>query len=280
VYRGLSVAVVMPAFDVAERVAGAVTTLPALVDWVVVVDDGSRDGTAAAVAALARPGLVLLRHPQNRGVGAAIATGYREALRRGAQVIAVMAGDGQMDPADLEAVLEPVASGRADYAKGNRFRHPEVWRAMPRDRLVGNVILSLLTKLTSGYRGLFDSQCGFTAISARALAAIDCRLYRRYGYPNDLLARLRVVEARVAEVTVRPIYDGQRSGIRLWTAFPILAVLARSFARRLWQSWIRVLAPRPALQEDRIRPALAHAPRPAPLALPPRREAPTVVPRA
>jgi glycosyltransferase involved in cell wall biosynthesis len=280
VYRGLSVAVVMPAFDVAERVAGAVTTLPALVDWVVVVDDGSRDGTAAAVAALARPGLVLLRHPQNRGVGAAIATGYREALRRGAQVIAVMAGDGQMDPADLEAVLEPVASGRADYAKGNRFRHPEVWRAMPRDRLVGNVILSLLTKLTSGYRGLFDSQCGFTAISARALAAIDCRLYRRYGYPNDLLARLRVVEARVAEVTVRPIYDGQRSGIRLWTAFPILAVLARSFARRLWQSWIRVLAPRPALQEDRIRPALAHAPRPAPLGLPPGREAPTVVPRA
>jgi hypothetical protein len=135
-----------------------------------------------------------------------------------------------------------VALGRADYAKGNRFRHREVWRVMPKDRLVGNIVLSLLTKLTSGYLGSFDSQCGYTAISARALQALGGGFYARYGYPNDLLARLRTVGARLEEQPVRPVYDGQRSGIRLWMVlYPICFVLLRSLCRRLWQQHLRPL---------------------------------------
>lgn len=253
-FRGASVAVVMPAYNVADRIRPAIETLPAFVDEVVVVDDGSCDATARTVASLRRPGLVLLRHPGNSGVGAAIATGYAEALRREAAVVAVMAGDGQMDPSDLPAVVEPVALGAADYVKGNRFWHREVWRAMPLDRLLGNVVLSLLTKLTSGYHHLFDSQCGFTAISGRAIRAIEGKLFSRYGYPNDLLARLHAVGARVLEVPVRPVYDGQRSGIRFHTVLhPILSVLARSFGRRLWS--------------ERLRPFLGLGARPAPLRL-------------
>jgi glycosyltransferase involved in cell wall biosynthesis len=246
VYRGHSVAVVMPAYNVESHIERAIRSVPGYVDLLVVVDDGSRDGTAAAVAAAARgcERVVLLRHPQNRGVGAAIATGYGEARRRGAQVVAVMAGDGQMDPADLPRVLDPVVDGRADYCKGNRFLHADVWRVMPRLRLVGNVALSLLTKLTSGYWRLFDSQCGYTAISSGALRAINGgrTMFARYGYPNDVLARLRVVGARVEDVPVRPVYEGQPSGIRLWTViYPVLFVLLRSMGQRLWRQRVRPL---------------------------------------
>jgi hypothetical protein len=203
-------------------------------------------------------------------VGAAISTGYVEALRQGAEVVAVMAGDGQMDPAELSDVLAPVASGAADYVKGNRFRHPDVWRVMPRGRLLGNIALSLLTRVTSGYWRIFDSQCGYTAISARALAAIDGRMYCRYGYPNDVLARLRSVGAHVREVPVRPIYDGQRSGIRPWTVvYPILFVLLRSMGRRLWQQRLRpMVLPSAARTAKRLtdadRPADNFLPAPPP----------------
>jgi glycosyltransferase involved in cell wall biosynthesis len=237
VYRGCTVAVVMPAYNVQDHLASAVTSVPAYVDHLVVVNDGSTDETAAALDRLRGDGrIVRVDHLVNRGVGAAIATGYAASLKLGAQVVAVMAGDGQMDPADLSGVLDPVASGRADYAKGNRFATPEVWRVMPTARLIGNIGLSLLTRLTSGYWRCFDSQCGYTAISAAALRAIDGRIFASYGYPNDILARLRTVGARVEDVPVRPVYDGQPSGIRIWTViYPILFVLLRSMGRRLWR---------------------------------------------
>ncbi len=239
-FLGRSIAVVMPAYNVASLMVDAVRSVPPLVDHLVVVNDCSADDTAEELARLQRPGLVRLHHTANRGVGAAIATGYAEALRLGAEVVAVMAGDGQMDPADLPSLLEPVVRGEADYVKGNRFRHEDVWRVMPRGRLLGNIVLSLLTRATSGYWSIFDSQCGYTAISRRALQALGERdgrpgFFPRYGYPNDLLARLRALDAQVSEVPVRPVYEGQPSGIRLHTVFyPILFVLARSMGRRLW----------------------------------------------
>jgi glycosyltransferase involved in cell wall biosynthesis len=233
-YRQRRVAVVMPGYNVAAYVVSAVEAIPTWVDHIIVVDDGSDDATPHQLACIQRSGLVALRHQRNRGVGAAIATGYAEALERGAQLVVVMAGDGQMDPADLPALLDPVVDGVADYAKGNRFAHPDVWRVMPRARLLGNLILSLLTKLTSGYRKVFDSQCGYTAASDWALRAVGSTFFGRYGYPNDLLARLQVVGARVVDVPVRPVYTGQPSGIGFWTVLhPILLVLALSFVRRL-----------------------------------------------
>lgn len=243
----------MPAFNVADHLASAIRSVPTYVDHLVVVDDGSTDTTAEVVESIRRQrlrdSLVLLRHPANRGVGAAIATGYAECLRLGCQVVAVMAGDGQMDPTDLGGVLDPVVAGQADYAKGNRFLYGGVWRVMPASRLVGNVVLSLLTKVTSGYWRLFDSQCGYTAISRRALNSINGRLFARYGYPNDILARLKTVRARVVDVPVRPVYEGQPSGIRLWTVvYPILFVLFGSMVRRLWQQRLRTIflpGPRP-----------------------------------
>ncbi len=238
-FRSLRVAVVIPAYNEARAITATIETVPSWVDDVVVVDDASGDPTTelAHAAALRRPDdIEVVRHAENRGVGAAISTGYRRALERGSEIIAVMAGDGQMDPADLPSLLEPIADDRADYVKGNRFLHPEIWSAMPPARIVGNVALSAATRITSGYRHIFDSQCGYTAVHRRVLAEIDLdALFPRYGYPNDLLSRLAIARARVLDVPVRPIYGPHwKSGINLRTAVhPIPWVLLRSWSTRL-----------------------------------------------
>src|SRR5262245_42357177 len=150
-YRGLSVAVVVPAFNEERAIARAIRKVPSFVDRIIVVDDASRDATGRLARRSWRRGLEVVRHGANRGVGGAIVTGYRRALALGLDVAVVMAGDGQMDPADLPALLDPVADGQADYVKGNRFGRSDTWRVMPWTRIAGNVLLSLATKVVSGY---------------------------------------------------------------------------------------------------------------------------------
>jgi glycosyltransferase involved in cell wall biosynthesis len=250
-YRSLRVAVVIPAFNEERSVFATVGSVPDFVDHILVIDDASTDQTSREVMRSRRRGVELLRHPRNRGVGAAIESGYRRSLELGVDVAAVMAGDGQMDPADLPQLLDPIADGRVDYAKGNRFTSWSVLFEMPRTRLVGNVLLSFATKLTSGYFHLFDSQCGYTAASHRALEVIaESGLFPRYGYPNDLLARLYGAGLRACDVPVKPIYGPDwRSGIRLRTViYPMSYVLVRSLFLR-WRVRLstRVLpAPQPA----------------------------------
>jgi len=227
--------VVVPAHNESATVCDVVERIRRVGFDCVVVDDASTDDTAA-VAAARSPRVELLRHFANRGVGGAIATGYRRALAVGADVAVVMAGDGQMDPDDLPALLAPIAAGAADYVKGNRFLHPSIWTTMPAARIVGNVLLSAATRVTSGYHHVFDSQCGYTAIRRATLERIELdELFPRYGYPNDLLSRLAVSNARVVDVPVRPIYgEHWKSGIHLGTALhPIPWVLLRSWGNRL-----------------------------------------------
>jgi glycosyltransferase involved in cell wall biosynthesis len=244
-FRGHLIAVVVPAFNEADKIAGTIRSVPGFVDHVIVVDDGSRDATAAVAQRAARRAsrrgggreVEVIVHAQNRGVGAAIATGYARALALGVDATAVMAGDGQMDPADLPRLLAPIVDGAADYAKGNRFAWPGGWRQMPTVRLAGSVALSWLTRAASGYWRLFDSQCGYTAASRRALAAIGpARMFARYGYPNDLLARLGAAGARVVDVPVRPIYGpAWRSGLRpSRVALPLAWMLVRAFVSRVF----------------------------------------------
>lgn len=241
VYRELRVAVVIPAFNESRKIVETVATVPDFVDHILVIDDASADDTSrqAGLAASRRDGpasVEVIRHAANRGVGGAITTGYRRAITIGADVAVVMAGDGQMDPGDLPALLDPIAVGAADYVKGNRFLHPAIWTAMPAPRIFGNLVLSVATRVTSGYRHVFDSQCGYTAIHRSALANIELdKLFPRYGYPNDLLSRLRVADMRVVDVPVRPIYGAEwRSGINLGTALhPIPWVLLRSWGHRV-----------------------------------------------
>jgi glycosyltransferase involved in cell wall biosynthesis len=271
-YRGLRAAVVVPAFNEEANLAATIASIPAFIDHVLVVDDGSHDATAAVAEQAGGAAIEVVRHRHNRGVGAAVVSGYRRALQLGCDVTLVMAGDGQMDPRDVPALLAPIVAGRADYVKGNRFAYPEVLWTMPRARLLGNVALSLLTRVTSGYRRLFDSQCGFTAVTRATLLALDLDgLFPRYGYPNDLLARLRVAGARVVDVPVRPIYGpAWRSGITLRTAiYPVLFVVVRSL---LWRKWAERRASRLTRRPSAPSPVAAPAAKPsvaAPAAKPP-----------
>ncbi|MEZ6195774.1 MAG: glycosyltransferase family 2 protein [Planctomycetota bacterium] len=239
----LRIAVTVPAYDEERLIGRTLAGIPPFVDRVIVVDDASRDGTVAAIVAAGRldPRIELVARERNGGVGAAIKSGYRRFLETGDDVCVVMAGDAQMDPSDLEALLAPIASGRADYAKGDRLSVPGVSRVMPRDRLLGNHVFTAMTKWASGYWHVIDSQCGYTAITRAAVEAIDLeRVYDRYGVPNDLLIRLNVARQRVADVPVRPIYGEEVSGIRPLTTVPrIGALLLRGFLRRMWSRHVR-----------------------------------------
>jgi glycosyltransferase involved in cell wall biosynthesis len=222
---------VIPAFREARLIGTALARLPTFVDTVIVVDDASDDGTSEVAGSVDDPRVLVLRHSENRGVGAAIGTGYRAALERGAEVIAVMAGDNQMDPADLERVVEPVCAGDADYVKGNRLEHPRA-KDMPWQRRLGSRTLAGLTRLATGL-DVGDTQCGYTALSAsmaRRLPLDD--LWPRFGYPNDLLGLLAASDARVVEVPVRPVYADEQSGLHAWHMLTIAAVIARRKWRR------------------------------------------------
>ncbi|HSC88623.1 MAG TPA: glycosyltransferase family 2 protein [Polyangiaceae bacterium] len=229
--RARGVFVVIPAHEEEERIVRTIRAVPAEVSGIVVVDDASTDATAERVGSLAEPRLELLRHEQNRGVGAAIASGYLRALERGAQVLVVMAGDAQMDPADLPALLDAIDQGAA-YAKGNRFLHPDA-RLMPRHRRLGSWLLARLTRWLAG-ASFDDSQCGYTALSAAAARQLDLQtMWPRYGYPNDLLIQLGRRGLDIVEVPVRPVYAGERSGLRPWHLLTIVGVILRRWRLEL-----------------------------------------------
>ena len=237
VLAGARIAVVIPSYNEARWIGETVSTLPSFVDSVVVVDDASDDDTGGRATLAGDARVSVVRHDRNRGVGAAIATGYSEARGRGADVIAVMAGDGQMHPDDLEHVVRPVAERAFDYVKGNRLRHPDVLATMPFARLAAGFALGWLTSVAIGRPGLSDSQCGYTAISARALDRIDLsKLWPRYGYPNDLLGLLARAGLSIGEVRVRPVYRGEASGVRPWHVGTVLFLVARAALRSMLAS--------------------------------------------
>ncbi|MCA9522506.1 MAG: glycosyltransferase family 2 protein [Myxococcales bacterium] len=245
-YRGATVGVVVPAYNEEKLITSTLHSIPAWIDRIVVVDDASSDQTAAAVGAFEDPRVELVRHVRNRGVGAAIVNGYRRSLELGLELTVVMAGDGQMDPADLPQLLDPLVDGDADYVKGNRLTDPRLFQRMPLWRIVGNFALSCLTRPVSGYWHVVDSQCGYTAIHQGALSRLPLdALYPRYGFPNDVLAKLRVIDARVADRDVSPVYGSESSGIYWLTAiFALSFVLLRSLSSRLVSQYVE-----PALAE-------------------------------
>ena len=239
--EGKRVAVVVPAFEEELLVAETIGGIRDVVDVVVVVDDHSGDATVARARETGDVRLEVIEHEENQGVGGAIATGYARCRELEVDVTCVMAADNQMDPDELAALVGPVARGELEYAKANRLVSGEAWTLIPRSRYLGNAVLSLLTKIASGYWHVADSQAGYTALALDALRRLDLeRLYRRYGFPNDMLVHLNVQNARVRDVPSRPIYDvGERSGIKLRSVVPRISwLLFKGFWWRMGQKYV------------------------------------------
>lgn len=242
-YKNRTLCVVVPAFNEETQIGRVIETMPDYVDRIVIVDDASRDGTIKVVQEYQRSHdrIELIVHERNQGVGGAIASGYKWARDKGFDMAAVMAGDGQMDPHDLPALLDPVAEDRADYSKGNRLFTGKAYRKIPRVRYYGNALLSLLTKIASGYWHVADFQSGYTVINRKALHFIDWdSMYKRFGQPNDLMVRMNVFNLRVADIPIEPVYNvGERSKINIFTVvFTISWLLLRMFLWRMKEKYI------------------------------------------
>lgn len=243
-YNGKTIGVVVPVYNEEKLIRRVIETMPSFVDKIVVVDDCSTDNTPNVVREYIDKnpdGVILIQHEKNQGVGGAIATGYKWCKYETVAATVVMAGDAQMDPDDLPALLDPVVNDEVDYSKGNRLVSGDAWRTMPRVRYLGNAMLSLLTKIASGYWHVADSQTGYTVANLKVLQTINLdKIYKRYGMPNDVLVKLNVYNFRVCDVEVKPIYGiGEKSGIRPIRMIPKLAwQLFKFFIYRMVQKYI------------------------------------------
>lgn len=241
--RDKSICVVVPAYNESTQIANVIETMPEFVDWIVVVDDASRDDTVEIVKRYQHEikKIHLIEHKSNQGVGGAISSGYKWARDNKYDVTAVMAGDGQMDPDELETIIMPIVDGSADYTKGNRLFYGDAWNMIPHYRYLGNSFFSLMTKVASGYWHIADSQSGYTAISLIALKRINLdHIYNDYGMPNDLLIKLNQHDFRVRDVHIKPVYNvGEKSGIKVRKVIPRISwLLFKGFWRRLFFKYV------------------------------------------
>jgi glycosyltransferase involved in cell wall biosynthesis len=244
VYKGKTVAVVVPAYNEEKLISHVIETMPVYVDHVVVVDDRSEDKTSVIVGTYVKNSdgrIILIRLEKNHGVGGAISEGYKWCRDHQIDATAVMAGDAQMDPEDLPGLLDPVVIGEVDYTKGNRLFTGEAWHKIPKSRYMGNAVLSLLTKIASGYWHVADSQTGYTVANLKVLETIDLDgIYKNYGMPNDILVKLNIYNFKVRDVEVKPIYGiGEKSGIKPLLVIPGFSwLLTKLFFYRMFQKYV------------------------------------------
>ncbi len=242
-YNNKSVAAVIPCYNEESQIERVISTIPEYIDKILVVDDCSSDKTVKVVEQVAAqyPKVVLIQHKKNQGVGGAIASGYKWARDNNIDVAVVMAGDGQMDPDELPRLLQPVCEGEVDYTKSNRLVYGDAYNQIPKVRYFGNSVLSLLTKIASGYWHIADSQSGYTAIGKAPLHTINWdKMYKRYGQPNDLLVKLNIYNFKVRDVVTKPVYNvGEKSTMKVRkVVFTIGWLLIKRFFYRLKEKYI------------------------------------------
>jgi len=242
-YKENKITVVIPAHNEEKLIEKTIMSIPDFIDHVIVINDCSSDKTKEIVDGVLKTDnrIVLINHEKNQGVGGAIATGYEWARDNQMDIAVVMGGDGQMDPDDLPNLLDALIDEGFDYAKGNRLFSEGVRESMPTTRYYASQVLSLLTKVASGYWHVVDPQSGYTAINKNALHKINWKkMYRRYGQPNDLLVRLNVENYKVKDVEIKPVYNiGEKSEIKTARLiFSLSWLLWKDFLWRLKEKYI------------------------------------------
>ena len=239
-YRNHKIAVSIPAYNEEKLIARTVSTLPDFVDVVIVVDDGSADGTSDVVRSLNNPRVILERNEPNRGVGYSVIRGFKRGLEENAEILCIMPGDAQCDPAYLHVLIDAVLDGECDYAKANRFFHRDALKAMPAFRRFGNILMSIVTKFATGYYSISDTQNSYSAIRAEALDRVDLDdVSPRYEFENSWLLHFSLANIRIKDIPVPAIYGDEVSGINM---APFLAravrVMIKGFFRRIYEKYV------------------------------------------
>jgi dolichol-phosphate mannosyltransferase len=235
------IGVVVPAYRVARHIEAVVRNVPPFVRTIIVVVDASPDDTAERVRKLADPRVTLIVHEKNQGVGGAMQTGFREAVRRELDIVVKMDGDDQMDPAEIPRLIEPLVAGRADMTKGNRYEHVGALRSMPAIRILGNAGLTFLVKLASGYWSNFDPANGFIAVRTEVLRRIDlARLHKRYFFESGFLIQLGILRAVIQDVAIPARYGDEVSSLSIpRTIFGFPPKLVWGLVRRVfWRYFV------------------------------------------
>jgi glycosyltransferase involved in cell wall biosynthesis len=241
----LNLAVVIPCYKVKQHIAGVLEQIGPEVEKIYVVDDACPEETGNYVKEFVRDKRVkLIFHTQNQGVGGAVISGYRAALSDGMDVIVKLDGDGQMDPTLITTIAKPVLAADADYSKGNRFDSLENLFSMPKVRILGNAVLSLWSKISSGYWTVTDPTNGYTAIHRKALESVNLDKVRKsYFFESDMLFRLSIANCVVADVPMVAVYGTEKSNLKIGKVlfeFPwrhTINFLKRIFYRYYLREW-------------------------------------------
>jgi dolichol-phosphate mannosyltransferase len=238
--RPIQIAVIVPAYRVRSHIMGVVNSIPSHVQGIYVVDDACPDESGALVEEQCNDARVrVLRNEQNQGVGGAVLKGYREAIADGFDVLVKIDGDGQMDPTLIDRFVGPIVAGEADYTKGNRFYRLDEISVMPKARILGNAVLSLISKLSTGYWDVFDPTNGYTAVHAKVMELVpEDRLSKRYFFETDMLFRLGTIRAVVQDVPMKAVYGAEVSNLRIRKIVgEFLMKHLRNFAKRIFYKY-------------------------------------------
>lgn len=241
-YRNVKIAMVIPAYNEEKLISKTIETLPDFVDYAVVINDGSNDSTLSIIESMQRGNkkLIVLNNDGNCGVGTTVVNGFRRGLETDADVIGVMAGDAQCDPSYISKMVDALVDKGADYVKANRFVHRDALAKMPTYRRIGNILITILTKFSTGYYSIFDTQNGYGVFSRKALEGISFDLIgKRYDYENTLLTALSVINAKVIDEPVPAVYGDEVSSIKfLPTVYNALRANFVGFWRRIYYKYV------------------------------------------